>query len=179
MTDKEKKNLKVIWLPIIIILGAVMNRVRGGLLSITFCSPDDPECLKGYGRYVNPIVFGLLCGLIAQSWFIIPAAFLGMLIGQSFGWGRLVGGIVNKTKVLKYSIYLSGRGIVWTSFIAASIYYFNHNILWMIPAGALMPFGYIIGSKTASDPARAWGYGEYIFGAILWGTTFSILGFTQ
>jgi hypothetical protein len=76
---------------LISILGAFINRCRGGLLNHLH------PAMKRVCKYGNAVVFGIVAGLLIGSWYAGVLASLGMFIGSAFGWGKYIGGIINKT----------------------------------------------------------------------------------
>jgi hypothetical protein len=172
---------------LISIIGAFLNRCRGGLLTILF-NPDESNTFwKKVGKFGNAVGFGLLCGYLASNYYAIPVGIVAMLVGASFGWGKYIAGIFNKTfdvneveiswidklvmqkndyPVLRSITALSLRGLIWTSIIAAMLAPFNLAFLYFAPVGLLMGLVYFT--------SRSWHLGEYIWGAILWGSLTTI-----
>ena len=175
------------------ILGAFLNRWRGGLLNILFSPEQEKTSLKRIGKFGNAIGFGLLAGYVASSYYAIVVGIAAMLIGASFGWGKYISGIINKDfdaneeeikwidkLVMKTNDYaqlrsvaaLSLRGLIWTVCIAIPMAFFNLAYLYFIPVGLLMGVVYYVTISIAG--AKGWGYGEYAFGGLLWGLFASI-----
>lgn len=155
------------------ILGALFNRIRGGLLNIIFF-PKTDKLSATFGKLLNALVFGAICAYILHNWLVLPAAALGMFIGASFAWGKFIGGVVNHTDTLNNAMQLSLRGLIWTSAIAVSLYKFTLLAPFIVPIGLLMPLGYYLCSFITTPP-KAWGYGEVVWGGILWGLIALIL----
>ena len=146
--------------------------------------------MKRVCKYGNAVVFGIVAGLLIGSWYAGVLASLGMFIGSAFGWGKYIGGIINKTfdpdeveirwidwlvmrrtdyAVLRSVIALSLRGLIWSSCIALSIlnpYY--------APIGLLM--GVVYYATISISKEKGWSYGEWVFGAILWGSLILVGG---
>lgn len=142
------------------ILGAFFNRVRGGLFD-----PDNkyPNIVW---RLPNALVFAILVGFLLQDWRVIPAATIGMFVGSLFGW-QMLNSIERHIEVRKNLIKAAGRGLVWTGCIALSVFYFNPNVLYFFPVGILFGLPYYLLAFIDKGEAREWG--EYAWGAILWG----------
>lgn len=172
----------------ITILGAFVNRCRGGLLN------KYHQYAKRICKYGNAVVFGVVAGLLIGSWYAGILATLGMFIGSAFGWGKYIGGIINKTfdpdevevrwidwlvmqktdyAQLRSVVALSLRGLIWTSCIAVSVANWNLDYLFYAPVGLLMGIVYYI--TISISKAKGWSYGEWVFGALLWGTFTMIL----
>lgn len=167
---------------ILAILGAFVNRCRGGLLNA--------YGLKTVCKYGNAVVFGVVCGFLLNSWQFGVSGAIGMFIGASFGWGKYIAGIINKTfdvneveikwidkfvmqtndhAVLRSVVALSLRGLIWTSCIAIALL----NPFYA-PIGLLMGIVYYVTISLAGE--KGWSYGEWVFGAILWGSFSFIAG---
>lgn len=143
-----------------VILGAFFNRLRGGMFDPQNKYPDI------VWRLPNALAFGGLIAFILHSWLVLPTAAIGMFVGSMFGWPML-NLLQEHLQMGKNLVLAAGRGLVWTGFIAVSIYYFDHRVLYFIPVGILFGVPYYLLSFINSDKARAWG--EYTWGAILWG----------
>ena len=167
---------------LISIIGAFLNRCRGGLLNSLH------PAMKRVGKFGNAIGFGLLAWYLTKSGYAIPVGVIAMLIGASFGWGKYIAGIINKDfdvneeeikwidklvmktndhAQLRSVIALSLRGLIWTSIIAIPMAFFNLAYLYFIPVGLLMGLVYYATILIAGE--KGWGYGEYAWGAVLWG----------
>lgn len=178
---------------IMLILGAICNRIRGGLLNILFSPDKDSAILKTIGKFGTPIIFGAMMVVITHNWYALFAGALGMFIGASWGWGKYISGIIEKSfdveeeeveiidklvmktndhPVLRSVAALSLRGLMWTSVIAASLASIDIGYLLVLPLGLLM--GPIYYTTIQLRGMYGWGLGEYVWGAILWATIGSI-----
>ena len=162
------------------ILGAFLNRCRGGLLSILFAPKDNESKYDTVGKLLNAFVFGLLCFYLTHNWLATIAGIAGMLIGASFGWGAYVTATLygdylpdrkhlffidwimkdDKYIQLRGVITLSLRGLLWTLCIGVPLAFIDPVFLYFIPVGLLMGFVYYI--------AKKWNIAEYAWGAVLW-----------
>lgn len=97
------------------ILGAFINRCRGGLINKLAWNTEAKQIEwtnfryadklptnysplgKRIGKYGNALVFGIVAGFLIGSLYASLAAVLGMFIGSSFGWGKYMGGIATGT----------------------------------------------------------------------------------
>lgn len=149
---------------IALFLGAFFNRVRGGMADQYYPNNGVPNVLwKG----INAVAFGSFIGFALHSWYVIPCAALGMFIGGMFEWPWL-NLLQEHIQVKKNLFYAALRGLVWTIFIAGSIYYFDHRVLHFIPVGIFFGIPYYLFSFIDEDKARAWS--EYAWGGIMWGS---------
>lgn len=157
-------------LTIMIILGALMNRIRGGWL------------LSEYNRTVNALVFGVAVGLLTLNPLTGFLASLAMFTGQSLGWGRYIGAVgdwesrelkevafidffitpFKDNRVLWGFLGLTLRGLVWGICIALPVFSWAPVI-----AGLAMGVVYFITTRVSE---YGWELGEIIFGGILWGS---------
>jgi len=154
--------------------GCLFNRIRGGLLDIIIF-PKTNKLPSLVGKILNALAFGALIGFLLHNLYAIPFAAIGMFVGALPAWGVWVGGIVNRINLLKNTLLLSARGLLWSVCIAASLYYFNHAALYTAFIGLLMPAAYHLSRSLVSDPPKAWAFGEYIWGGIFWGLITFIL----
>ena len=150
-----------------IILGALFNRIRGGLYYQYF--PEESQPRHVVWDLINAIAFGLFCGALQHSWLTISCAATGMFVGSSFGWGKYLNPLVERKDVGDNLSYAGQRGVVWTACIAFTI-----GNPYIIPAGLLFGLCYYLATYLTTTPQKAWAYGEYIWGAILWGTVATV-----
>lgn len=164
-----------------IILGAFLNRVRGGLFNhIPWVDKID--------KLVQPIVFGIVT--------LNPFAAAAMWVGQSPGWGQYIGALSGLDKVGEEQSWidclierleshprwwgfagLSIRGAFWGSCLGLAL------LDWTLPLyGALMPLFYwpcmelskYLQSKLGRDKVQAeagWPWAEWVWGAFIWGVS--------
>lgn len=147
------------------------------------------------GRISHDIIFALV---FAFSWWSIPVLAGAMAAGRSFGWGRYIGGIINRRidldeepelawldkillnktdhPVTRCTVALSVRGLVWSLFLALGFYIASADISYFIltPIGLTMGIVYLtmveICGKIANRRDQGWVFGEIVFGAVLWGS---------
>lgn len=168
----------------IAMIGAFLNRVRGGLFD-SFLQP-----LDGVGKVVNDLAFTILFSLLTD-WHTGVWYGIAMLTGRSFGWGEYIGAIINgsintgnevpyidrlikrftKQPLLWGVLGLTLRGALWGICLGMV----QHSIIPVL-AGATMGCVYFltVAYARARDKwmaNRGWGYGEYVFGGILWAAT--------
>jgi len=178
MNKTQKKTGSLV---LFILLGAFLNRVRGGLFKWLPC---------------NKVLFSLLFSFIAGFYSsfdvnVCICTFIAVFAGQQCcGWGKYIGalttGEVNPDEVEVYAIdkicerfidkprlygfiTLGLRGIIWTFPIGLVI-----NNIWYILSGALMPVCYSIPTllllKTKHNKDKtAWNIGEWIWGGVMSG----------
>lgn len=168
--------------------GAFLNRCRGGLLTILF-NPDESNTFwKKVGKFGNAVGFGVIAAICVNSYYALPVGIVAMLIGASFGWGKYITGIIEKGfdvqeeeikwidklvmqkddyPVLRSVAALSLRGLIWTVCIAIPMAFFNLSYLYFAPVGLLMGAVYYV--TISLFKGHGWGYGEYLFGGLLWG----------
>lgn len=178
------------------IIGAVFNRIRGGLINLYW------PAFKGIGKHVNDAAFGLFCGAVlyglditawsSTTWNDVAWYTTAMWAGRSLGWGEYIGAMIDKkihsgdevdfidAAIKKYTdrpvlwgfLGLTLRGGLWGMFIALVA----HSIIPAL-AGSLMGCVYFCTIKIADlqdgkadtvGANKGWGYGEYVFGGILW-----------
>ena len=192
---------------LISILGAFINRCRGGLINKLAWNSTTKEIEwtdykhadklptnysplgKRIGKYGNAVVFGVVAGLLIGSWYAGLAGAVGMFIGSAFGWGRYIEGIVtgkiylNQEEIvwidklvmrstdyarLRSIAAMGLRGLIWTSCIAASLFYWTPSVLYYIPIGLLM--GVVYYATLVPFPANKLVICEWVWGAVLWGS---------
>lgn len=174
---QKKSNLLVLFA----LLGAFLNRVRGGLFKWLPCN-----------KVFYFLLFSVIAGLYS-SWNITLCICVAIAVftgQQCCGWGKYIGalttGYVNPDEVEVYEIdklcerfincprfygfiTLGLRGIIWTLLIGLAI-----NNIWYMISGALMPVCYSIPTllllKTKHNKDKtAWNIGEWIWGGIMTG----------
>jgi len=126
--------------------------------------------------------------------------FVGMRAGRSVGWGVYIEDLISKTvsrrtevffidylflreinhPILRNAAALSTRGLLWSISLAAAFYPFSENALWIAPLGLFMSPCYLLAMNIWEliDPSKrglGWGFGEMIWGAVLWGSCATIL----
>lgn len=125
---------------IIALLGALLNRVRGGGLTdlvwkYNIAHERDETFWKKFSKHSNDIVFGLVFSfLIGFNFWAFLILVVSMWIGRSWGWGRYIGGIIEEKvrdeqevewidnlvlnednyPILRNTIALSFRGLMWS-----------------------------------------------------------------
>ena len=156
----------------IAILGAIVNRIRGGWI------------LSNGNRSFNAITFGGVFGSLTQDLWCGVLMAIAMFAGMSLGWGRYIGALggwetckLEEVEVIDWFIQklkpfpklwgffgLTLRGIVAGSLIALVMQSFMPLI-----GGATMGIAYLITLKISGR--KGWEHGEFLFGALLWGAT--------
>lgn len=92
---------------IIAIVGAVMNRVRGGGLTTlaweqNWTNEGKEHPTKSIGKIGNDVIFSLMfvlplfSGVTVNSCLGFAILFFAMWTGRSFGWGTYIGGMIEK-----------------------------------------------------------------------------------
>lgn len=181
--------IDVLILTCFVIVGAFLNRVRGGL-RIPGTDKRFPIC-----KLWQPIAYGLFLGLyvrvegINQVWFGLMNG-LTMYLGQQItGWGSYIGSLtggaepspespaIDELPIMQKSepyprlwgfIGLSCRGLIWTYLIGSIIY-----SPLLIASGVLMGTCYLIAELIMQGINKdvgknSWNLGEWIFGGFLW-----------
>lgn len=171
------------------LVGAFLNRIRGGL-RIPGTNIKFP-----LNKLWQPVFYGLSMGVFCWYWNLgINCYLFGfvnalcMYIGQQvFGWGNYVGELTNGAKserdeaemidelivhISSPRVYgfagLSLRGLIWTFFLGLPLY----NIPFML-SGASMGVCYCLAELTMQafkkDVGKnSWNLGEWYFGFVLW-----------
>lgn len=91
----------------IAITGLIMNRIRGGGLTVlswdmNWTNRGKEKPTKSIGKILNDVVFGFLFSLLlidgfnSDFFFSFVILFFAMWIGRSFGWGTYIGGMIEK-----------------------------------------------------------------------------------
>ena len=160
-------------------IGAIMNRVRGGGLTNlawkqNWANEGDETFWKKFSKHSNDVTFGLIFTYLID-WFNPPIFLiltLSMWLGRSFGWGRYIGGLIEKKviddeeikwiddlvlskedcAILRNIAALSLRGLIWSLLIGVGFLIISGlnisniplSFLWIIPVGLLMGFTYYI-----------------------------------
>lgn len=179
------------------LLGGIMNRIRGGMFEVPFNGPLNAGVFgAAAGFAAQDWVLGLLA---AVAMFVGQAPGWGRYIGAMGGWETqelkeffLVDWLIKPIKA-KYDefkhTYMAGiaqgykeawgawglalRGLFWGGLIALAI----QDPLPAI-AGFSMPAWYAAGftgakaAKADNWQGTGWEIGEWLFGAVLWLTTF-------
>lgn len=160
-------------------MGAIMNRIRGGMWNLPAC------------RILNALAFGLAVWAIITPLYGL-AALVAMLVGQAPGWGRYIGALGGwekkkleewkpvdfLIKPLRSNIVAWGfagmtlRGGFWGGCIALVA-----SSWFPLLAGLTMGACYYAtieacrALKTKNPNGDGWEWGEVVFGCILWGST--------
>lgn len=139
-----------------IFLGAILNRIRGGWLSV------------GSTTIGRLIWAGL--GLAAAAWawdpwllWLVPALYLGAVPGNPYGidMGRHDGAW------LKDTIAMLGRGIVWVAPTAFVLYGLGYDWRALAVVGFLCPMAYEAGWRIR--PRNGVEAAEIVFGGLVGG----------
>lgn len=96
------------------LLGALMNKIRGGLLTNLYASylmrkdyewedaiEKAEKFLKPFSKQLHAIVFAftfiyLVPTTLIIDWYDVVILYSAMFAGQSFGWGQYIEGMINK-----------------------------------------------------------------------------------
>lgn len=161
-----------------IISGAVINRIRGGLLGASLP--------KGRGDDLAAALFGALVGAATAEWWVILAFAAAFRIGEAHGWGHWMGVAVQSAGAARtdespiddlldhepdldrWAFYgLTLRGLLWGTCLAVPAGFIS---LWaslaFIAAGATMGLLYFATRYVPTDPSTRWALGEYFMGAV-------------
>ena len=178
--------MEIMILILIMIFGAFINAARGGLISSWAGKPNSYDWV---GRFGQAIAYGVLLWFLLGSLTVSILACVGMFLGSTFAWGvylhALYTGEIMKQRVdiawidkvfpkdyenpkLWGVKCMTLRGLVWTFCIVAPIAAFFPQALYLLPVGALMGVVYYL--------SRDWSRAEWVWGAVLWGATYLILG---
>jgi hypothetical protein len=209
-------------------LGALINKIRGGLIAdlyYKYLIKDGYEPVaaivisedfwkpsaKHFNCFMFAIVFTPFFGLIniAQSLFCFALLYAGMLGGSSWGWGAYINAMIDgkvdfdrtdapiadnvffyliKKPVLAGWAALSVRGFMWTICISSSLVILESIGIntpsagfLIAPVGLLMGSCYLISMEICQRipfmiRGNGWQIGEYVFGAVLWGSLAYFLG---
>ncbi len=171
--------IRILWMAV----GALLNRVRGGLFDFSG----------------NKLLFPLFLALFARDIETTICVFVAAYVGQQFGWGTYIGAlfgaapsqaevpqideIVNSVRITLHGkvVYLSEypriwgfaalglRGLMWSFFIGLAV----RSIPVML-CGVLMPLCYLFGEALdrllfKRGGKTAWNLGEWLWGAVLTG----------
>jgi len=178
---------------LVALLGGLVNRVRGGgILRFRF--------VKAFYDCTFACTFTLLTypHWCLYTVIVVLGYFLTSWLGRSFGWGAYIGGILRKEIVKEEEVQwidevisglhmapvylntlaLSLRGLMWTSSVACAtlllpdLSYLTSLIVATV--GLTMGPSYLasayIGDKIYNNRDLGWSIGEYVFGAVLWGS---------
>ncbi len=211
----------------ITILGAVMNKIRGGLIADFYLKhlvkhgyhPDyarekAEKFWKPFAKHFNHVVFALVFMLalkpIYQTQGLLCLVLLsaGMLGGSSWGWGGYIDSAVEKKidhnrddvklldkwfrgndePVLSGWAAMSVRGFMWTGCIAISFILMKafgvavpNKVFLIAPVGLSMGTCYLVSMEICQrlpymKRGNGWQVGEYVFGAVVWGSLVYFLG---
>lgn len=170
---------------LIAIIGAFLNRCRGGLISIFANQPNKYDWI---GRFGQPVVYGIVFWFLVGSLVVSILVAVGMFLGQTFAWGNYTGAIftreIDKERVdvawidkivpknynnpVLWGIKcLSLRGLLWTFCITAPIMMFVPQALLLLPIGLIMGLVYYSSRKQ--------NIAEYVWGGVLWTMTYFII----
>lgn len=67
----------------------ILNRLRG---------------TEGYWAKITGVILGLVLGLVTGSWAVGVFTVIGYVGGESFGWGKWIGGIINDVRIGNYTM---------------------------------------------------------------------------
>ena len=86
--------LKLLFIPVAIIAGAVLNRARG---------------TKGVFAKVIGLVLAAVAGLMTHNWWAV-ALFPAYVLGECWSWGQLIGGVLKNDNddLCFYGLYVRG-----------------------------------------------------------------------
>jgi len=110
---------------LICIIGALVNRIRGGLLTNLYCKylinkgwqyraaiNEAEKRLKAFSKHFNHVIFALVFTILlspvttSQAFWCLTLLSLGMLGGSSFGWGNyieaMISGKIDKNRTDEY-----------------------------------------------------------------------------
>jgi len=211
----------------IAILGAVMNKIRGGLIADKYYNwlikdgyePVDAiykaeRFWKPFAKHLNHVVFAMVFLLPldpiyqTQSLLCLVLLSAGMLGGSSWGWGGYISSAIdrkidhNRDDVLLLDKWFRGndepvlsgwaamslRGFMWTGCIALSFILLKafgvevpNKVFWIAPVGLSMGTCYLVSMEICQrlpfmKRGNGWQIGEYVFGAVLWGSLAYFLG---
>lgn len=159
------------------VLGAIMNRVRGGAFTDYVKKKGwfiEEARVKSLSKIANDVVFALVFAVLIGkfSLFFIFVLYLAMLGGRCLGWGRYIGSIIRKETdpyddaelplvdryllntsdqpVFRNTLALSIRGAIWGTSLAAGFIVATGQFwyLLLIPISALMGLTYLISVET-------------------------------
>ena len=168
-------------LSILIVLFAILNRIRGGWLI------QDSKYFNS--NWMAALIFGAIPFIISgNSWFILVGG-IAYLLGESDGWGTWIGYLTERydTRAEKEGILqtifnvnvgrffspfnyyvecvinLSLRGIQWWALYAIVLWYsgvsVETSLIFAFGLGSLMPLAYIL--------ADDWEVGEIYYGGFI------------
>lgn len=212
---------------LIAILGAVMNKIRGGLIADKYYNwlikdgyePVDAiykaeKFWKPFAKHFNAFVFAVVFMLRldpiyqTQGLLCLVMLYAGMLGGSSWGWGGYVTAKIDKKidhdrddvklldkwfrgndePVLSGWAAMSVRGFMWTGCIAISFIIMKafgvvvpNKVFWIAPVGLTMGTCYLVSMEICQRipgmiRGNGWQIGEYVFGAVVWGSLAYFLG---
>ncbi len=212
---------------LITLLGALMNKIRGGLIADIYSKwlvkdgyePVDAivkaeKFWKPFAKHFNHVIFAMVFLLpldpIYQTQGLLCLVLLsvGMLGGSSWGWGGYIDSAIEKKidhnrddvklldkwfrgndePVLSGWAAMSVRGFMWTGCIAISFILMKafgvvvpNKVFWIAPVGLSMGTCYLVSMEICQrlpymKRGNGWQIGEYVFGAVLWGSLAYFLG---
>jgi len=212
----------------IALLGAVMNKIRGGFIADKYCNwlikdgyePVDAiykaeRFWKPFAKHFNAFVFAVVFMFALnpiyhpQGFFCLVMFYAAMLGGSSWGWGAYINAMIDgkvdfnrtdapiaddvffyliKRPVLAGWAALSIRGFMWTGCIAICFIILKsfgvivpNKVFWIAPVGLSMGTCYLISMEICQRlpfmvRGNGWQIGEYVFGAVIWGSLAYFLG---
>lgn len=164
------------------LIGAFLNRVRGGLRL------PDTDTKYPINKMIQPVCYGLFLWLITGVWWMFPIGLVQMYAGQQIaGWGAYIGSVTTGCpaapeckpidwicrKLERWPILwgwaaLSLRGLMWTCLLGC--YPFN---VWVCLSGLAMGSVYLgadwfckLVSKDTDK--NSWNLAEWAWGAWIW-----------
>ncbi len=213
---------------LIALLGALMNKIRGGLIADIYSKwlvkdgyePVDAivkaeKFWKPFAKHFNHVIFAMVFLLpldpIYQTQGLLCLVLLsaGMLGGSSWGWGGYINAMISSEVdfkrtdapiaddiffyLIKKPVFagwaaMSVRGFMWTSCIAISFILLkafgvevSNQVFWIAPVGLSMGTCYLVSMEICQrlpymKRGNGWQIGEYVFGAVLWGSLAYFLG---
>lgn len=147
---------------------------------------------------IHALAFAILFGYLTNMYYVV-LYFAAMRLNFGPGWGGYIGAMVdkaithNRRDVLildkwfrsdRHPVFsgwaaLTLRGLMGTAILALPFWFFSNHILVLVLCGLSMGTVYLISielaGKLAKDRCKGWHYGEYFYGALLWGCTYYCL----
>lgn len=169
---KKIINRKIL-IPAIALCGAFFNWFfRGGGIESALLNYKSVPALK----IVSALIFGGVAWYQSGSALVAASAFVGMLIGQAFGWGPYIRAMKGEDPDHSKSwgiMRMTLRGLIWSAFLIPTAV-LGHSLatgMGFVLAGLSMGGVYywaIQHVKSQGKIVNHWTVAEAIFGALIW-----------
>lgn len=176
-------------------------------------NPKVSRIFNTIGKQGNHILFSVVftASLHIQDWRLallsLLVLYIGMFGGAAPGWGTYINGMINREirdeeeisfidklvltgkadhPVLRNTIALSLRGVMWTACLAVAFFILSlfdiaspYLIFGILPVGLLMGPTYLLAMEICqriTTRGNGWQIGEYFWGFVLWGCIAILIG---